>query len=391
MSIGFVLFLSSLCASATKPELDLPYVNGAMYLCTQGSKGSYSHNHSTTGYDLDFAIPAGTSVLAAADGTAYRYNAQSESGPSGYGKFGWHVKIDHGSGYYTLYAHLSAVPSYISTNGTSVRRGETIGFSGGVEGAAGSGASTGAHLHFGLHQGNAWDEKIGKSVQTSIYAKKQGVDNKAYLKTSQDFNCDVSENSTATDGNPGSFYMSGNFSYPGSTNASLLKTACEISVNYCYLGNGLGGPPGKPDYVITQFWVVDAAGNEREEFHPGEQVYVKARDKNVGDTRGYQVIKVRFYRFNGTKAWNDPGTTVGNDEIQDTNLEPGETHTETESFSAPATLGTYNAVACVDPSDLIPEIHESNNCSREVVFRVVRRTAEERAKFLRLMDQIIND
>lgn len=55
------------------------------------------------------------------------------------GGYGYVVAVDHGTGYQTLYAHLSGVASGC---GQSVIQGQTIGYGGN------SGKSTGAHLHF---------------------------------------------------------------------------------------------------------------------------------------------------------------------------------------------------------------------------------------------------
>ncbi len=58
------------------------------------------------------------------------------------------VRIDHGSGLVTLYAHLSRLNV---TTGRVVKRGEVIG------GLGGTGTlSTGPHLHFGVYQNGRW-------------------------------------------------------------------------------------------------------------------------------------------------------------------------------------------------------------------------------------------
>lgn len=79
----------------------------------------------------DFNAEVGTPVVAAADGTVIM--AQY------YGGYGRAVKIDHGGGVVTMYAHLS---SYAVEVGQAVSAGQVIAYSGNT------GTSTGPHLHF---------------------------------------------------------------------------------------------------------------------------------------------------------------------------------------------------------------------------------------------------
>ena len=83
----------------------------------------------------DIAAPAGTPILAAADGTVTIANGTDSWG----GGYGYYIKIHHDATYDTLYAHCSAI---CVTAGQTVRQGEVIGYVGST------GNSTGNHLHF---------------------------------------------------------------------------------------------------------------------------------------------------------------------------------------------------------------------------------------------------
>jgi len=82
----------------------------------------------------DIAAPNGTQILAAAAGTVAIANGTDSWG----GSYGYHIKIDHGNGLETLYAHCSGI---CVTPGQQVQQGEVIGFVGST------GNSTGNHLH----------------------------------------------------------------------------------------------------------------------------------------------------------------------------------------------------------------------------------------------------
>ena len=83
----------------------------------------------------DIAAPEGTPILAAADGTVTIANALDSWG----GSYGYHVKLDHGGGLTTLYAHCSSI---CVTVGQQVKAGQVIAYVGHT------GRATGPHLHF---------------------------------------------------------------------------------------------------------------------------------------------------------------------------------------------------------------------------------------------------
>lgn len=81
---------------------------------------------------MDFTAPKGTPIYASGDGVVKR----ADNNSSGYGK---HIRIDHGYGYVTLYAHLS---KYNVKRRQKVKRGDLIGFVGST------GRSEAPHLHY---------------------------------------------------------------------------------------------------------------------------------------------------------------------------------------------------------------------------------------------------
>ncbi len=81
---------------------------------------------------MDFTSPRGTPIYATGNGKVIRADSRS----TGYGK---HVRIDHGFGYVTLYAHMS---KYNVKKWQKVKRGDLIGYVGST------GRSQAPHLHY---------------------------------------------------------------------------------------------------------------------------------------------------------------------------------------------------------------------------------------------------
>ena len=89
-------------------------------------------------FGMDFTAPKGTPIYAASDGKIIRADSRS----TGYGK---HIRIDHGFGYVTLYAHLN---DYNVRRGQTVKKGDVIGYVGST------GRSQAPHLHY-----EVWKDK----------------------------------------------------------------------------------------------------------------------------------------------------------------------------------------------------------------------------------------
>ena len=87
-------------------------------------------------YGMDFTAPRGTRIYATGPGKVTRVDASA----SGFGK---HIRIDHGFGYESLYAHLS---KYNVSKGQRVKRGDLIGFVGNT------GRSQAPHLHYEIRK-----------------------------------------------------------------------------------------------------------------------------------------------------------------------------------------------------------------------------------------------
>ncbi len=87
---------------------------------------------------IDWAVPSGTSLKAAQDGTV----KETRNDATGYGM---HVRIEHANGYLTIYGHMQKIDVKA---GDQVKAGQVIGKS------DNTGNSTGPHLHFELRKGN---------------------------------------------------------------------------------------------------------------------------------------------------------------------------------------------------------------------------------------------
>ncbi|MCM8557974.1 M23 family metallopeptidase [Sphingomicrobium sediminis] len=101
---------------------------------------------------MDFAARTGTPIRAAADGRVIKAGWNGGAGRM--------ITIQHEGGLRTRYFHMSG---YAVSNGATVRQGQVIGYVGS------SGLSTGAHLHYEVHQnGRAVDPRGVRMVRRPV-------------------------------------------------------------------------------------------------------------------------------------------------------------------------------------------------------------------------------
>jgi hypothetical protein len=84
---------------------------------------------------IDFTAPKGTKIQATGNGVVIKAVNQR----SGFGK---HVKIDHGYGYVSVYAHMNSIDVKV---GEEIKKGQIIGTVGST------GLSTAPHCHYEVH------------------------------------------------------------------------------------------------------------------------------------------------------------------------------------------------------------------------------------------------
>lgn len=114
-------------------------------------------------WGMDFTARRGTPIYASGDGVVTR----ADNTAAGYGR---HIRIDHGYGYESLYAHLF---DYKVRKGQRVKRGDLIGFVGST------GRSEAPHLHYEIfkdgerinpinfYYGNLTPEEFAKMLELS--------------------------------------------------------------------------------------------------------------------------------------------------------------------------------------------------------------------------------
>jgi hypothetical protein len=125
-----------------------PVEPGTGFPISQGFQGDRTHTTPDSEFAIDIAMPVGTAILAARDGTIMDIEEDFNRGGADRDKFmdkANHVRILHDDGTMALYAHLD-LASVSVRPGARVRAGQQIARSGNT------GFSSGPHLHFAVQQ-----------------------------------------------------------------------------------------------------------------------------------------------------------------------------------------------------------------------------------------------
>lgn len=109
-------------------------------------------------YGVDFALPRGSPVFAAADGVVI--------GIGRHGNYGKLIHVRHGHGTESTYAHLDGFAKSIKV-GTHVKRGQLIAYVGQ------SGLATGPHLYWETIQGDTYVDPLKLLAEPPMVPSRQ--------------------------------------------------------------------------------------------------------------------------------------------------------------------------------------------------------------------------
>ena len=136
-------------------------INGARVSSAFGMRTDPILGYSSLHRGVDFAAPSGTPILAAGDGVIARAGWN--------GEYGNYVRVRHGDGYETAYAHLSGFASDVHP-GAPVLQGQIIGYVGTT------GRSTGPHLHYEVLYGGSQIDPMSLHLASGRYLTNQDLE-----------------------------------------------------------------------------------------------------------------------------------------------------------------------------------------------------------------------
>lgn len=126
-----------------KGGLSWPLPSSSRVTSGFGARTSPTEGASSYHKGIDISAPVGSAVVAAAAGEVVIATYSASAGN--------YVMINHGSGIYTVYMHLSSISV---SQGESVSQGQKVG------GVGSTGYSTGPHLHFGVRKNGSYVDPL---------------------------------------------------------------------------------------------------------------------------------------------------------------------------------------------------------------------------------------
>ena len=167
---GVVEYFNEKGESIKKALLKTP-VDGAKI-----TSGFGMRNHPILGFTkmhkgVDFGVPEGTPIQAAGDGVVEMAGFN--------GSYGNYVRLRHGSGMGTAYAHMSRIANTIRA-GKHVSQGQVIGFVGST------GRATGPHLHYEVLKGNDQINPLSVKMPTTVKLAGRDLDRFRTVKRDTD-------------------------------------------------------------------------------------------------------------------------------------------------------------------------------------------------------------
>lgn len=177
-------------------------VGKSRVLQTQENRITRGFGNGHTGVDLGWQTTQTDGILAHSDGTVVfcQTGQKNNPGSTGNASYGNCVKIDHGNGYYTLYAHLSDVTVKL---GQQVSKGQVIGHMGNT------GNSYGTHLHFEVRKG------ASNCIDPAPYIAADLPGLPTYTETPVDYQVEVSADDLNIRSGPGTGYAIQGVCKPG--------------------------------------------------------------------------------------------------------------------------------------------------------------------------------
>ena len=177
-------------------------VSKSRVLETQENRITRGFGNGHTGVDLGWQTTQTDGILAHSDGKVVfcQTGQKNNPGSSGNASYGNCVKLDHGNGYYTLYAHLSDVTVKL---GQQVAKGQVIGHMGNT------GNSYGPHLHFEVRKG------ASNCIDPAPYIAADLPGLPTYTETPVDYQVEVTADDLNVRSGPGTGYASQGVCQPG--------------------------------------------------------------------------------------------------------------------------------------------------------------------------------